>query len=57
MNHLPVMHGLSVLGLVLALYVLVLAPHTRWFRKLNHFESTTTLEEILEDHRKDDHDY
>lgn len=54
--YLPIMHGISIVGLILAIYVLVLAPHTRWFRRLNHFESTTTLEEILEGHRKEDHD-
>lgn len=44
-------------GIAAAMYVLCGAPHTKWFERLNSFESTTTLEDIIEETRKEDNEY
>lgn len=38
-------------------YLMFIAPKSKWFQKLNSFESTTTLEDIIEDVRKEDNEY
>ena len=44
-------------GIATAMYVLIGAPHSKWFERLNSFESNTTLEDIIEESRKEDNEY
>ena len=43
-------------GTFFAMLVLAVFPQMKWFERLNSFTADTTIEEILEEHRKEDHD-
>jgi len=39
-------------GVTLSFFILAVIPLTRWFEKLNDFQETVTIEELIEDERK-----